>query len=165
MAASANAVVSSNKIDGAATGIWVRDSTVNGAGAIVTGNNIASCSTTGIQADSTATSILTNRIRACGNASTASVEITATYWIFTGNYIWKSSGSGKAGLHSSSAAGGGFVAANTWRGWLSSTGGSGGSYPTSAQFQAAVHLDDNTGTNDLATGYSSTEKYISSTNN
>ncbi|GLY81828.1 glycosyl hydrolase family 28-related protein [Actinoallomurus iriomotensis] len=163
---SANAVITGNKIDTVVTGVHVRDvNSVSGAGVAVEGNSFASCSGTAAQLDSTAAAFRDNRVRACGSASLASVEITGTYWICTGNYIWKSSGSGKAGLHSSSAAGGGFVAANTWRGWLSSTGGSGGTYPTSAQFQAAVHLDDNTGTNDLATGYSSTEKYISSTNN
>jgi hypothetical protein len=164
----ANAVITGNKVDTVAYGVHSREAnSVSGAGGTIEGNLLATCSTTGAQIDTTSTFFVANRVRACGDSTHSSVEITATYWTVVSNYIWKSSGSGKAGLHNSSAAGGGFVAANTWRGWLSSTGGTSGAYPTGAQFQAVVHLDDvaTTPAGDSPTTYSSTEKYISSTNN
>lgn len=115
---SVNSVISNNKINTVAQGIWVEDSGVSDSGnAMVDGNNVHDCTTVGIQADSQAASIINNKLRACGNASIYSVEITGSRCLFQGNYIWKSNGAGIKALHIGSGATEVAVMANYFRGW------------------------------------------------
>lgn len=147
---SANAIVSANKIDTAFTGIHIRDvNSVSGAGTEVEGNNLAACSNTAAQIDSSATTFRNNRVRGSGNASKGSVEVNAGQCMFVGNYVWKN-GSGTKGLVNTASGAALAVAMNFFRGW-----GTAGSVA-----QSDVMTDNNTGTGDNATFWSSTEKLI-----
>ncbi|MGI5233791.1 glycosyl hydrolase family 28-related protein [Actinoallomurus sp. CA-142502] len=119
LVSSANAVVSDNKLDTAAYGIHVREAnSVSGAGGVVQGNNLVSCSTTGAQIDSAATSLVANRFRNCGNVSKASAEINASQCLFNSNYVWKGNGgTGLIALVITASSTDAFAAANYFRGW------------------------------------------------
>jgi hypothetical protein len=117
-----NAIVTNNKVADSITGIQSQDEgATSGAAVQINNNSVDGCSTQAIRANAIRTMVNNNRIRSSG--ANFSVVLDAVRCMFSGNYVWKNTGSGTKALGLTTNATDSFVAANFFAGWDSAITG------------------------------------------